>query len=321
MLKFLTQTLPGIRYFSFWVLLFGIVIYTIGYFKIGDLPNYWIWVYDFLKTGGSVFMSSAVFMGIVKSYQFTGIFKEELRKVVYAEDHLEKRNDLETIWEKITLQLCKQKFKKISTQLQKIIKEYYLPIDHDYYYKDYKIETIIEYDTENEGYIKITEETVYKLITDDIDCVDLKFSSVIPFPSNDEEKTTYQLQELTLNDVDVPYTLGNELKVKRTKTNLNISFNTKIDCKSTNKDYIVTRKDVKIYNLESNPFRSHSAVWLYENLELNLTYPKEMQFEWLNVGALGKWKVEPSVNIYGRKLKARYNGLLFKNQGFLLIYK
>ena len=91
MLKFFTQTLPGIRYFSFWVLLFGIGIYTIGYFEIGKLS--YTWIYDFLKTGGSVFMSSAVFMGIVKSYQFTGIFKEELRKVVYAEDHLEKRND------------------------------------------------------------------------------------------------------------------------------------------------------------------------------------------------------------------------------------
>jgi hypothetical protein len=46
-----------------------------------------------------------------------------------------------------------------------------------------------------------------------------------------------------------------------------------------------------------------------------------MKFEWLNVGALGKWKVNQTTNAYGKKLKARYTGLLFKNQGFLLIYK
>ena len=319
MSKFFTQILLGIRCFLFWVLLFGIGIYIIGYFEIGKLS--YIRIYEFLRTGGLVIIFSAVFMGIVKAYQFTDIFKKERRKLVYAEDQLEKINNLETISKKINFQFFKQKFKKISKQLKKIIKDYYLSRNNDYYFKDYKIETTIEYDKENTGYIKITEETVYKLIIDDADCVELKFNCVIPFPSDDNKKTTYQLDHLTINDIDVTYSFGKELKVKRTNTNLNISFNSKIDCESNKKDFIISRKDTKIYNLNSNPYISHSTVWLYENLELSLTYPKEMEFEWLNVGASGKWKVEPSINGYGKKLKAVYTGLLFKNQGFLLINK
>ena len=319
MLNFFTQTFLRIKYFSFCVLLFGIAIYTIGSFENGKLS--YIMVYDFPKTVGVIIIFSAVFISIVKVYRATYIFKKERIKVVCAKDHLEKTNDLETIINKINLQFFKQKFKKISTRLQKIIKDYYLSRNNHFYYKDYKIETIIEYDKENEGYIKVTEETGYKLITNDVNCAKLKFNSIISFPSDDNEKTTYQLDHLTINDVDVTSSLDKELKVERTATNLNISFNSKIDCESTKKDFIISRKDTKIYNLNSNPYISHSTFWLYENLEFNLIYPEEIEFEWLNVGASGKWKVEPSINDFGRKLKAKYTSLLFENQGFLLRHK
>ena len=325
MIKFFTQTLPGIKYFSFWVLLLGIGFYFIGYFEIWDYSLVWgfsyKWFYDFLKTMGSVFMSSAVFMGIVKSYQFTGIFKEELRKVVFAEDHLTKRKDLDNIWEKITLQLCNQKFKQISNKLQKIIKQYYLPIEDDYYYKNTKLVVEIEKDPDNPNYVNIIEEFTYTVDTEDLEKIDFKFTSSIPFSKKDNNLTSFELKEFTINDEDIIWKKGKELKESRTSNILNNSFNIKLDCVKEKKDYIVYRKQKKRFSLIENPYMGHTASWLYENYDFHITYPKEMSFDWLAMGVLGKWKIKRSENTYSKSLKATYTGLMFKNQGFLLLFK
>ncbi len=318
MLKFFVQTLPGIKYFTFWVFIFGIAIYTMGYFKIWDLT--YIWLYDFAKTGGSIFMSSAVFMGIVKSYQFTGIFKDELRKVVFAEDHLSKRNDIDNIWENITLQLCNQKFKKISNKLQKIVKQYYLPIEDDYYYKNTKLVVEIEHNEDNAGYINVVEEYTTTINIEDSEKIDFHFTSSIPFPEDENTITYFKLAEFTLNERDIKWNKGKELKETSTSNILSNCFNIKLDCVKGKKEYIVYRKTKKCYALSENPYMGHTASGLYENYDFHITYPKNMSFDWLGMGVLGKWKIKRSENTYSKTLKAGYNGLMFKNQGFLLLF-
>ncbi len=319
MIKFLTQTLPGIKYFTFWVFLFGLLIYTFGYFKIWEFS--FDWLYDFAKTGGSIFMSSAVFMGIVKSYQFTGIFKAELRKVVFAEDHLSKRNDIDNIWENLTLQLCKQKFKKISTKLQKIVKQYYLPIEDDYYYKNTKLVIEIEHSEDNPGYINVVEEYTSTINIEDSEKIDFVFTSKIPFPKDDNNITYFKLTEFTLNEKDVKWNKGKELKENSSNNILSNNFNIKLDCINGKKEYIVYRKTMKCYAMSENPYMGHTASGLYENYNIHITYPKNISFDWLGMGVLGKWNIKRSENAYSKTLKAEYRGLIFKNQGFLLLFK
>ncbi len=319
MFKFFTQTLPGIKFFTFWVFLFGLLLYSFGYFKIWDLP--YVWLYDFAKTGGSIFMSSAVFMGIVKSYQFTGIFKEELRKVIFAEDHLSKRNDLDDIWENLTLQLCNQKFKKISNKLQKIVKQYYLPIEDDYYYKNTKLVVEIEHNEDKAGYINVVEEYTTIINIEDSEKIDFKFTSSIPFPKDNSSFTSFELVEFTLNEQNIEWKKDQELKENSSNNILSNSFNIKLDCVKGKKEYIVYRKTKKCYALSENPYMGHTASGLYENYDFHLTYPKNMSFDWLGMGVLGKWKIKRSENAYSKTLKAGYIGLMFKNQGFLLLFQ
>jgi hypothetical protein len=319
MLKFLTQTLPGIKYFTFWIFLFGLLIYSFGYFKILELS--YDWIYDFAKTGGSIFMSSAVFMGIVKSYQFTGIFKEELRKVVFGEDHLSKRTDIDDIWENLTLQLCKQKFKKISNKLQKIVKQYYLPIEDEFYFKNTKLVVEIEHNPDNAGYINVVEEFKTTIIIEDSEKIDYIYTSSIPFPNEDTTITYFELSEFTLNESNIIWEKGKELKESSTNNILSNKFNIKLECVKGKKEYIVYRKTKKCYALSENPYMGHTASGLYENYDFHLTYPKNMSFDWLGMGVLGKWKITRSENTVCKTLKANYNGLMFKNQGFLLLFK
>jgi len=319
MLKFFTQTLPGIKYFAFWILLLGFIIYSIGYFNVFDLP--YKWIYDFAKTGGSIFMSSAVFMGIVKSYQFTGIFKEELRKVIFAEDYLKKRTDIDDIWKNLTLQLCKQKFKRISNKLQKIVKKYYLPIEDEYYYKDTKLNVEIEHHPNKAGYINVVEEFKTTIIIEDSEKIDYLYTSSIPFPNEETPTTYFKLSELTLNETNVEWEKGKELKESSTNNILSNKFHKELKCDKEKKEYVVYRKTEKCYALSENPYMGRTASALYENYNVHFTYPKDMGFDWLGMGVLGKWKIKRSENSVCKTLKANYDGLMFKNQGFLLIFK
>lgn len=43
-------------------------------------------------------LSSGIFTAILKSLQFTGIFKEEISKVMVGTDFIKNRNDLPELW-------------------------------------------------------------------------------------------------------------------------------------------------------------------------------------------------------------------------------
>lgn len=319
MIKFFTQTLPGIRYFTFWILIIGCVLYAFGYFHIFNYKHEWL--YDFAKTFGSICMSSAVFMGIVKSYQFTGIFKEELRKVVTAEDHLSRRTDIEKIWENVTMQLCKQKFKRISNKLQRILKQYYLPIDDEYYYRNTKLTIEIEHNPEYQGYINVLEEFKTTIIIEESNNIKYKYTSSIPYPNDKMSKTSFEIVEFTVNEKEIKWSKGKELKQIQSNNVCSSNFDIKISCSKEKKEYVLYRKTKKCYSLDCNQYMGHIATGLYENYDIHITYPKDITFECLGLGVLGKWQIKPNENKIYRTIKASYNGLVFKNQGILFLYK
>lgn len=110
----------------------GLICLLIGYTDLLlDVNN---GLKELFKVVGTTILASGVFMAIAKSHQFTNIFKDELREVIYANEHLELRNDLQDIWLKVSDALCKQKF-VINKDLLEKVKENYLPIDEEYYYK------------------------------------------------------------------------------------------------------------------------------------------------------------------------------------------
>ena len=78
-----------------------------------------------LYTIGSISLTSGIFAGIAKSNQFTEIYKKIIRDIIYGNEHLEKRNDLEKIWENVTQTLSNQKFQRISSLMNKNIKKYF----------------------------------------------------------------------------------------------------------------------------------------------------------------------------------------------------
>lgn len=290
---------------------FSIAILVIAYTCFNETELF----RDVLKTLGFTIISGGVFAVIVKSEQFSKIFQDELRKIVYGQEDLKVRNDLESLWQNVTLALCKQKFKNISEKLHESIKNFYLPITQEYYYKNHNIEIEVEIDKENSEYVVVTETTTTTLYSDDLKPITLKFSSSIPMVKGEEELTIFELLEFKINKVSVDLT--NCLKINREDGVLSVNCEIKVQDKL---EYKIIRKEKKRYNLIENSYRHHRAIWLYENFFLELTYPKELKVQFIESGVMDKWNQH--LRPLGKdlfRLKADYQGLIFRKQGFILL--
>lgn len=114
---------------------------------------------------GLAVFSSGVFAAVLKSIQFTGIFKEELEKIILGTDFVENRKDLDDLWRKISKSIYKSKFPEISSHLEERILKTYFPTDYDYYYEDY-IATININGISDELEITYTQTIKFSLVLD-----------------------------------------------------------------------------------------------------------------------------------------------------------
>ena len=70
-----------------------------------------------------------------------------------------------------------------------------------------------------------------------------------------------------------------------------------------------------------NPNRIHNAIWLYNNITLEVDFPDNMHITFQKMGVNKEWDKKFTKNNYYSKLKSEYKGIVFPNQGFLLNYR
>lgn len=120
----------------FWFLtITGIVLYLLSRTDYSFVAGYETLLKDF----GIAVLSSGVFASVLKSIQFTGIFKKEIENVILESEYLKKRKDLDTVWKKVSRAMYESKFHTFAEDLEEIILDGYLPIKDNLYYKDFFI--------------------------------------------------------------------------------------------------------------------------------------------------------------------------------------
>lgn len=267
-----------------------------------------------LYTLGSLSLSGGIFAGVAKSAQFTDIYKKIFRDIIFGEEHLEKREDLETIWGNVTRTLSKKKFSKISDELHDNIKKYFLPMDHDYYYENFNIDVVIEYDETNSDYLIIKEITNFNIVCEDEKLkIRNKFCCMIKVDMSDKDATTYQLKKIEISGAS-----GIKHVKKYDKNHLVCEYEKDL---TGRKIYNVRREDEKKFNLRFNPIKTQIAMWVYKNLKLDITYPKELDIEIRGMGLLNDLVIEDKNNKVLNRKVIEYKGLIYKNQGVLMIFR
>ena len=113
-------------------------------------------------TFGKTILASGVFAGILKLMQISGVFKEELEKLMFEPKFLKNRNDIPSYWDKLSQELFKNKFPGISKKLLNDIKDTYFPTKSVTYYD--QLEHFYEIDLDDEGVLTIKQKVSLNVI-------------------------------------------------------------------------------------------------------------------------------------------------------------
>lgn len=300
------------RYFVAITIIIGII--SLSYGLAGENSSQIICKISY--TIGSISLTSGIFAGIAKSNQFTEIYKKIIRDIIYGNEHLEKRNDLEQIWENVTQTLSNKKFQKISRSMNKNIKKYFLPLEHDYYYNDFNVEINIEFAEGNEDYVTLKQITQFTIICED---ESLKINNRLRVETKLDLKnktlTQYNLKELVIDNV-----VQKDIKIDN-KYERDLLISTYEKSLTGKKSYVVKRTDERSYNLKYNPIKKQLAVWVYNNCNVDITYPKNLKLTFENLGVLNSFDIDDRNLATHNRLKATYKGLIYKNQGFFLYFR
>ncbi|HEY5747264.1 MAG TPA: hypothetical protein VIU12_14390 [Chryseolinea sp.] len=279
----------------------GLGFLSYGVFGRFDDPQ----VGHFCEGLGKTILAGGIFALLLKTYQFMGVFKEELSKIVYDAKFLSNRKDLPEVWEAVSKVLFKNKFPKITKEITDSVRDIYFPTKQISYFGDYSQSLQI---TSAEGdkikVVQSNEYTIYpnedKFPTSSTNAI--KFGSskddvsfkILSYKVDGAECKTYKLTE-TVKDNTVINTIRLELKGKES--------------------YRIETEIEKIYSLKEDNVIGFGKDSLIYNLTLQIHLEEGIDVAFFDRGTLKKWTHKKPNN---RFCSYEYKGIIFPKQGYLI---
>lgn len=289
----------------FWILvLIGMFLLYMATWNVYNL--YWQDIFE--KVGLSV-LSSGVFAAVLKSLQFSGIFKKEIADIVLSTDFLEKRNDLPELWKRISKGIYQKKFSEISDEIENVVLGAYFPTKYQYYYKDFRYTLNIE-ELSDDDIIKFTQTISHQVVLQNgVKQANIEHSFVIDkqegFELLKNKKEYIKIDGVDiLKDVDAVST-ENEFE---TKTVYNIS----IDEKSR---FLLETKESREYSMRDDNYKVIRVNTFTKGMDVSVSYPSNMLISFFNIGVIEKFE-RNHVEHDNRLSRVHKEGLILPFQGF-----
>ncbi|MEQ8520256.1 MAG: hypothetical protein RLN79_04985 [Cytophagales bacterium] len=295
-----------------WILfIIGILILyfssTYTFSQVEEQNNYWKDLSE--KIGISVF-SSGVFTAVLKSIQFTGIFKKEIESVMLGTDFIKNRNDLPVLWKSVSNAVYKSKFPELSEDLNNLILKNYLPIEDNYYYKDFRVTIAITELTEDD-IIKFTQTCIFKVIALSKETEVLVKNSIQNDKINGQDTLNEKLSYIKIDGKGVDIS---EIKKDETSTDENnvIDYTIKLKGKL---EYLIEKKDVREYSILNDNTKLFRLRHLTKEMDVSISYPDNVNLTFFNIGLANNFehKHVEHPNYVGRVHKT---GVILPHQGF-----
>ena len=259
-----------------------------------------------------IILVSSLISFLLDSAEYMGIFKKDLEEIIYETRFLEKRNDIEDIWVKVSQVFTKLKFPQISKPLMKVIKNYYKSSDDLKlsYYNDYRNIYTVTFDEEDENFINVKNEAKFTLKVEDTG----KFSFPMRYWTCVEEKSqgavTMQYQHITVNNKTV------RLKdPKKTYENGMICHTFDIELEGAS-EYNINQETHQRYDLRQDNYLGFRARWLVNDMRIQIFHPKNLKLLFVNRATANGFTTNKETEEFS---EFEYKGLILKNQGYIII--
>ncbi|WP_242920791.1 hypothetical protein [Pontibacter liquoris] len=234
-------------------------------------PVYWNNIFD--KVGVAIF-SSGVFAAVLKSIQFTGIFREELEKIILGTDFIKKRNDLPDLWKKVSNAVYRSKFPEISSELDDIVLKTYLPTEKQYYYKDFVVTLHIEELTKTH-IIKFTQTTKFCVIP----ATGEKTVKIVNGVGMDKVDNSQKIEVEYFKVDGVPV----EPIVKTDDTGSEVEYRFTVELTGKEK-YFVEKKERREYSIKEDNYKLFRVNTFTKGMEVSIKHPDNLRVSFFNIG-------------------------------------
>lgn len=261
---------------------------------------------DILLVGGVVgFLTSAA--------QWKGIIVQELTNIVYGKDFLSKRADLKIIWENVTKQLFKHKFKHIHRDILDSISHYLPTTDNEIcYYDNFTEDITVKWEDKDACIVKTTEIMSFDIIAESEAKVDYSVYSrtvinqEIGSPK-DCVRHTILLNEEVYSQATTNHERDGEYVVMNTVMQLQGS-------KKYHFKFIIEKK----YNLKDDFTIAYKAKRYIHNMHVSLLLDEGISAEFLDRG-----EFEPFCEVKKTKqnIIMDHSGVILPHQGFIFALK
>jgi len=287
-----------------WILiLIAFVLMLITYIDIVHNPK----LENIIEKASLAILSSGIFAAVLKSIQFTGLFKEEIEKVILGTDFVKNRRDLPELWKTISQTIYKRKFPNISEQIENVILDKYFPTNEDYYYEDYIVTVKIEEITDDFEII-YTQTCDYKVILDkDINEIVLSLETSI----SQEDDPSGIINELQFFKVD-----NNDFEIEEDKSTIDNPKTSKYIIPIKGKGpFQIHSKYKRRYSLKNENYKLFRMKRFTKNMEVVINYPENVCVSFFNIGLVNKFKPQ-HVEIKNQISRSHRNDVILPNQGF-----
>jgi hypothetical protein len=268
---------------------------------------------------GTTIITAVIFMTVVKSKQFTDIFKKQLRSIIYCTEHLEKRKDIRDLWLNTSKAMYEKNFPELCDKLENNL-EKYIPVDSSKYYENYVYKVDISFDKESPNYIILNERESFDLISRTKKDVEYNSSTVFEKENYKEDISDYKMKEFKVNKkviickepqltIDKKYK-GKKIAVKHIRT------------LSGENKYSIEKEEFKKYSLKVENTKSHTCSHIFHNYTLEVTHPKDLEVKFYENGTLNNFDKKPNREVENSIIQRfEYDGIMFKNQGTRIIFR
>jgi len=262
---------------------------------------------------GFVALTSGVFAGVLKSIQFTGLFREELHKVISGTEFLNNRKDLPDLWKKITKVIYSDKFPELSDVIENLILSNYLPTVKNHYNEDVVVSIIVD-DLSDDLTIEYTQTIEYFAVLDPENN-----NSSVAFSNNiTDDPSVIEKNELITFTID-----GDEYKEngniiddieegkKRFKIEVPISGKKRFKVSFTTKHK---------YSLKGENYKLLRFNTITKNVDVTVSFDEnKMQVSFFNIGLVNEF-IPIHKNLKNQISRRHRDDIILPRQGFGLTF-